>query len=422
MKVVVFGLGYVGFTASCCISSQGHRVVGIDVATAKVRAIADGNAPIVEPGVSDLLRDAHAKGLIAADTQIGNHLDDADMAIVCVGTPSGPDGSHNMSYIADVSRQIAHAVKSRTGAPLTVTYRSTIRPGSIEELILPIFGATLGDAVAAKVEIVYNPEFLREGMAVKDYFNPPKIVIGTRDGQPNAAMNALNDGITAPVFVTGYREAEFTKFADNTWHAVKVAYANELGRVCLALGISAAKVHEIFVSDTKLNVSPYYLRPGGAFGGSCLPKDVRALQYIAQDVGENLPLVENLIRSNEAHKHKLYAHATKGLTPGAKVLLAGLAFKAHTDDLRESPNIDLARRLLGAGFDLKIYDPAVDASKLVGANLGYAYSHLPVIERLLIGKDTAEKGPFDRVIATNATFRDLTLPAGTSVVDIGSLP
>lgn len=422
MKVVVFGLGYVGFTASCCISSQGHRVVGIDVSAAKVKAISEGNAPIVEPGVGDLLRDAHAKGLIAADTQIGNHLDDADIAIVCVGTPSGADGSHNMSYIADVSRQIAHALKGRRGKPLTVAYRSTIRPGSIEDLILPIFAATLGDDVGAKAEIVYNPEFLREGSAVKDFFNPPKIVIGTRDGQPSAAMTALNDGIAAPVFVTGYREAEFTKFADNTWHAVKVAYANELGRVCLALGISAAKVHEIFVSDTKLNVSPYYLRPGGAFGGSCLPKDVRALQYIAQDVGENLPLVENLIRSNEAHKHRLYSHATRGLKPGAKVLLAGLAFKAHTDDLRESPNIDLARRLLAAGYDLKIYDPAVDASKLVGANLGYAYSHLPIIERLLIDRAAAEQGPFDRVIATNATIRDLTLPAGTDLVDIGSLP
>jgi GDP-mannose 6-dehydrogenase len=327
-----------------------------------------------------------------------------------------------MSYIADVSRQIAHALKPRAGRPLTVTYRSTIRPGSIEDLILPIFAATLGDDVGAKAEIVYNPEFLREGSAVKDFFNPPKIVIGTKDARPSAAMDALNQGITAPVFVTGYREAEFTKFADNTWHAVKVAYANELGRVCLALGISAAKVHEIFVSDTKLNVSPYYLRPGGAFGGSCLPKDVRALQYIAQDVGENLPLVENLIRSNEAHKHRLFAHATRGLPSGARVLLAGLAFKAHTDDLRESPNIDLARRLLAAGYDLKIYDPAVDASKLVGANLGYAYSHLPIIERLLIDRAAAEKGPFDRVIAANATIRDLTLPAGTDLVDIGSLP
>ncbi|MFN0113316.1 MAG: nucleotide sugar dehydrogenase [Paracoccaceae bacterium] len=422
MKVVVFGLGYVGFTASCCISSQGHRVVGIDVNAGKVKAIADGHAPIVEPGVGELLRDAHKAGLIAADTQIGGHLADADMAIVCVGTPSGADGSHNMSYIADVTRQIAHAVKDRAGAPLTVAYRSTIRPGSIEDLILPIFGATLGDAIGEKAEIVYNPEFLREGSAVKDFFSPPKIVIGTCDGQPNAAMEALNRGIAAPVFVTGYREAEFTKFADNTWHAVKVAYANELGRVCLALGISAAKVHEIFVSDTKLNVSPYYLRPGGAFGGSCLPKDVRALQYIAQDVGENLPLVENLIRSNEAHKHRLYTHATKGLRPGARVLLAGLAFKAHTDDLRESPNIDLARRLLTAGFDLSIYDPAVDASKLVGANLGYAYSHLPIIERLLVSREVAEKGPFDRVIAANATFRDLTLPKGTNVMDIGALP
>jgi GDP-mannose 6-dehydrogenase len=176
------------------------------------------------------------------------------------------------------------------------------------------------------------------------------------------------------------------------------------------------------VSDTKLNVSPYYLRPGGAFGGSCLPKDVRALQYIAQDVGEYLPLVENLIRSNEAHKHRLFQYAVDGLRPGASVLLAGLAFKAHTDDLRESPNIDLARRFLGAGFNLSIYDPAIDASKLVGANLGYAYSHLPIIERLLVTKEVAQTVRFDRVIAANGTIRDLSLPEGAELVDIGTLP
>lgn len=280
MKVVIFGLGYVGFTAGCCISSEGHEVVGIDVSQKKVDAINAGQAPIVEPQVSEMLADALAKGLFVADTVIGQHLKDADLAIVCVGTPSAPDGSHNMGYIADVSRQIAEAVRDTDTGKFSVAYRSTIRPGTIDELIAPIFAATLGDDFATKVEIVYNPEFLREGSAVKDYFEPPKIVIGTRDGQPNAAMEALNANITAPTFIVGYRESEVTKFVDNTWHAVKVAFANEIGRVCLNAGISAKKVHEIFVSDTKLNISPYYTRPGGAFGGSCLPKDVRALQHI----------------------------------------------------------------------------------------------------------------------------------------------
>lgn len=423
MKIVVFGLGYVGFTATCCIASEGHQVLGIDVSAKKVQAIREARAPIVEPGVEEMLQGGLAKGLIGADTVISDHLDDAGLAIVCVGTPSAADGSHNMTYIADVSRQIAQALRGMSRAtPLSVVYRSTIRPGSVEELIYPIFEASLGSDTDRLVELVYNPEFLREGSAVKDYFEPPKIVIGTRDGQPNAAIDALNRNITAPTFIVGYREAEFTKFVDNTWHAVKVAYANEIGRVCLNLGINATQVHEIFKADTKLNISAYYTRPGGAFGGSCLPKDVRALQYIAGDSGTAAPLVDSLIRSNEAHKHRLYEYAAEGLPPSAKVLLAGLAFKAATDDLRESPNVDLARRLLRAGFDLDIYDPAIDADKLVGANLGYAYTRLPMIEKLLVDKSTAEHTSYVRVIATNATVNDLDLSETTDLRHLGSLP
>ena len=421
MNVVIFGLGYVGFTAACCIASEGHRVTGIDVSEKKVRAILDGEAPIVEPGVAQMLREGLDAYRIAADTELASYLDEADLAIVCVGTPSAPDGSHNMGYIVQVTRQIAQAVTQGRDHPLTVAYRSTIRPGTIEELIAPIFASQLGPDWSALVHLVYNPEFLREGSAVKDYFAPPKIVIGTRDGAPNAAMDRLNANITAPVFHVGYREAEFTKFVDNTWHAVKVAYANEIGRVCLNLGISAAQVHKIFISDTKLNISPYYTRPGGAFGGSCLPKDVRALQYIAGDVGANTHLVDALLRSNEAHKHRLFEFAVEGLDPGAKVLLAGLAFKADTDDLRESPNVDLARKLLGAGFALEIFDPAIDAEKLVGANLGYAYSQLPAFERLLVDKPHAESTRYDRVLATNATADLLALGPETDRRDLGAL-
>lgn len=421
MKVVIFGLGYVGFTAACCIASEGHEVTGIDVSLKKVQAIRDGIPPILEPGVEEMLKDGLAKGLIKADTGINGHLDDADLAIVCVGTPSAPDGSHNMGYIADVSHQIAVALDKDRSKPLSVAYRSTIRPGSVEELIHPIFKAVLGDKTDKAVALVYNPEFLRESSAVKDYFEPPKIVIGTKDGQPNPEMETLNANITAPTFYVGYREAEFTKFVDNTWHAVKVAYANEIGRVCLNLGIEAAKVHEIFKSDTKLNLSAYYTRPGGAFGGSCLPKDVRALQYIGVDSGSNMPLVESLIRSNEAHKHRMYEYAVEGLEPGAKILLAGLAFKAGTDDLRESPNVDLARKLLAAGFDLDVYDPGIDAEKLMGTNLGYAFSKLPTIEAMLVDKATAEGSTYARVIATNATVKELDLPETADLRDLGAL-
>lgn len=424
MQVAILGLGYVGFTAACCIASEGHKVHGIDVSQKKVDAILAGETPIIEPGVAEMLGDGLAKGLITAATQIGDEFSEVDLAIVCVGTPSAADGSHNMGYIADVSRQIAQSLKASgpRGKPLTVVYRSTIRPGTTEQLIAPIFRSIAGQDILDDVSLVYNPEFLREGSAVKDYFEPPKIVIGTKDGAENAAMTELNKNIQAPTFLVGFREAEFTKFVDNSWHAVKVAYANEIGRVCLQLGIEAKVVHEIFVSDTKLNISPYYTRPGGAFGGSCLPKDVRALQSIAGDSGANTPLVDSLLRSNDAHKHRMFHYASDGLRPGAKVLLAGLAFKADTDDLRESPNVDLARKFLEAGFDLKIFDPAIDATKLIGANLGYAYSQLPKLEQLLVSKEIAEATPYARVIAANATVRQLSIASGTDVRDIGAIP
>ena len=421
MDIAILGIGYVGFTAACCIASEGHTVVGIDVSPDKVAAIRAGQAPIVEPKINEMMAETMASGRLTVETEIGDALQTADIAIVCVGTPSGPDGSHNMRYVADVTRQIAEALPKERSKILTVAYRSTFRPGTVEGLLIPIFEAQLGTDWSDRVEIVYNPEFLREGSAVDDYFAPPKIVIGTKNAQPSANMDALHANIDAPVFNVAFRTAEFTKFADNTWHAVKVAYANELGRVCLDLGVPPDEMHKIFVSDTKLNISPYYLRPGGAFGGSCLPKDVRALQHIASDIGASTQLIDSLLRSNEAHKHRVYLHAVEGLAPGDRVLVAGLAFKADTDDLRESPNVDLTRKLLEAGFEVDVFDPSVDARKLVGANLGYAYTQLPHLQKLLVTKAEAEQKGYARVIATNATIKLLDLAAGTEVVDLGRL-
>lgn len=420
MKVAVFGLGYVGCTSVACIASQGHNVVGIDVNARKVDQIARGASPIFEPGIDDLLAQAHAAGRISAAEQVGDALDDADIAIVCVGTPSGVDGSHNMSFIVQVTRQIAQGVKPGRAVPLTVIYRSTMRPGTIELIIAPIFRTMLGDGYAALVELVYNPEFLREASAIEDYFHPPKIVIGTADGAPSARMTALHAGIEAPVFVTRFREAEITKFVDNSWHAVKVSFANEIGRICELLDISAAQVHEIFVSDSKLNISPYYLRPGGAFGGSCLPKDVRALQYISAEVGGNAQLIESLIRTNEAHKHHQYTMVARRLQPASRVLLVGLAFKAWTDDLRESPWVDLARRLLDAGHTLHVYDPTLTPEALVGQNLGYAYTYLPMFDSLLVDKAQAESGAYDLAIVTNAVAKTLDL-GKVETIDLGRI-
>jgi GDP-mannose 6-dehydrogenase len=395
-------------------------VVGIDVSANKVNAIKAGLSPITEPGIEELLARAHQEGRLDAFSEVGPHLDDVDVAIVCVGTPSGPDGSHNMSYIAEVTRTIAASVKPSRETPLTVAYRSTMRPGSIDQLIAPIFRSFLGDAMERTIELVYNPEFLREGTAIEDYFHPPKVVIGTIDGQASPNMEALHAGIDAPTFHVGIREAEFTKFVDNSWHAVKVAFANEVGRVCQELDISARKVHEIFVSDTKLNISAYYMRPGGAFGGSCLPKDVRALQHISSDVGANTPLFDSLIRSNEAHKHHQFTKVGAGLEPGARVLVVGLAFKPHTDDLRESPAVDLTRKLLEAGYLVDVYDPGLTPDNLVGQNLGYAYTYLPTIDTLLVDRQTAQSRDYDLIVATNRLIEDLSFPP-ERVMDVSAI-
>ncbi len=421
MRIAIFGLGYVGSTAAGCVASQGHSVIGVDVAQAKVDALNAGRAPVYEPGLDALIEAAHKDGRIAAVTQLSHELDDCDLAIVCVGTPSGVDGAHNMSYIAQVTRNIADALKPGRAEPLTLAYRSTMRPGSCENIIWPIIEGALGSEAASAVELVYNPEFLREASAIEDYFNPPKIVIGTLHGQPSATMTALNEGIEAPIFEVGLREAEITKFVDNSWHAVKVAFANEIGRLCQNLDISARDVHAIFKSDTKLNISAYYTRPGGAFGGSCLPKDVRALQYIAADTGSATHLVDALIRSNEAHKHHQFLNATRGLERGAKVLLVGLAFKMETDDLRESPAVDMARKLLEAGYDLDIYDPQIQPENLVGQNLGYAYAWLPKIDDLLVTRDEAETREYALVIATNRLIDTLEVKAARQV-DASSIP
>lgn len=409
MKVAIFGLGYVGLTAACCISSKGHSVVGVDVSDSKIADINSGIPPFEEPGLADLMKQISETGRLFATKDPQEAVAHADLAIVCVGTPSGPDGAHDMRHIVEVSRQIALAASQMSQARLTVAYRSTMRPGSIRNLIMPIFQATLGDDFATKIELVYNPEFLREAMAIHDYFNPSKIVIGTQDGQRSEVMDVLNSGIVAPVFITGFEEAEITKFVDNSWHAVKVAFANEIGRVCQNMDISASKVHDIFVSDTKLNISDCYTRPGGAFGGSCLPKDVRALQYISTDVGANTHLIDSLLRTNESHKNHQFDLIVQATPAGGSILMAGLAFKAGTDDLRESPNVDLTRKLLNAGFDVKVYDPGLEPSKLRGQNLGFIYSNLPTIDLLLVSQTVAQAGAWDTIVASNAIANDLDL-------------
>ena len=283
MKVAIFGLGHVGSVAAGCLASRGHVVHGFDPDPAKVAAINAGRSPIVERQLDQLIADAVGAGRLCASLDAAGQLDDCDIALVCVGTPSGQDGRHDLTQIGDVTRSIAAAVERRGGPRLTIAYRSTVRPGTCESVILPIFRERLGAAAAERVEVVHHPEFLREARAVQDFFHPPRIVIGTIDGRPCHSLASLYEGCSAPLFQVGIREAEMTKFMDNAWHATKVAFANEIGRLCEASGVSATQMHELFVADTQLNIGRTYLKPGAPFGGSCLPKDVRALQRIGDD-------------------------------------------------------------------------------------------------------------------------------------------
>ena len=419
MKVVMIGLGYVGVTALACISSQGHHVVGIDTNEQKVDTVNAGRAPIIEPGVAELIADGLRAGLLSASTTIPP-LNDNDVVIVCVGTPSTVDGSHNMGHIAESARQIAHAAQTVRGR-ITVAFRSTFRPGTTEDLIAPIFAEVLGENFTNQVELVYNPEFLRESTAVADYFDPPKIVIGTQDGRRSEAMIALHEGIVARVFEVGFREAEITKFIDNSWHAAKVAFANEVGRVCAAYGVDSAIAHSIFVADTKLNISAYYTRPGGAFGGSCLPKDVRAMQSIARTANVKVELLDSLLRSNDSHKDFQLARVEQSAEPGAKILIVGLAFKAGTDDMRESPHVTLVAQLLERGYKVRILDPAVRTSALIGQNLGYTMSQLPTLRELLISAEEIAAATFDLVVRNSDAEPELQLQAGTPVLDLRSI-
>lgn len=408
LNIVIVGLGYVGVTAAACLASQGHDVTGVDVSDQKVATINSGDSPIAEPGLSELISRAVQDGNLRATHSLPS-LAATDIVIVCVGTPSAPDGSHNMSYVAESARQIALAVaQTPIERKVTVAFRSTFRPGTTEDLIAPIFSQPLGPGYRERVELVYNPEFLRESTAIADYFAPPKIVIGTQDAERSEVMELLHDGIDGPVFQVGLREAEITKFVDNSWHAVKVAFANEVGRICAANGVDARMAHKIFASDTKLNISTYYTRPGGAFGGSCLPKDVRAAQHIASTGGVKVELLESLIQSNESHKAFQLSRVTDAVKLGASILVVGLAFKAGTDDLRESPNVTLVAELIQRGYQVKVFDPVVQNSSLVGQNLGYVLTQIPDLTSRLVTRDEASEGMYDLIVANNATILELS--------------
>ena len=384
MNVVVCGLGCVGTTTAACLLQAGHRVAGVDVDPVKNRAFAAGRSPVFEPDVDERLRAGRIAGRLGGGASVAGHAAGADVILVCVGTPVGPGGVLDLSQVLSVTAEIGAALARRpagSGAA-TVVYRSTMLPGSMERVVMPALAASAGPP-GGRYEVAYNPEFLREGTAVQDYLAPPRIVIGERRPGDARRLREMYRGVEAPVFEVTMAVAEMIKYADNGFHALKVAFANELGRLAGALDVPVQPLAEVFLADTALNLSAAYLRPGGAFGGSCLPKDLRALNARVRESGVEAPVMEAVLRSNDAHKTYLVEQAAARAPRGGRVLLLGLTFKLGTDDLRESPLVDLAESLLDRGFDLTIHDPDLRVERLTGVNLDLARTRLRrLLERL----------------------------------------
>jgi len=378
MKVAVVGLGYVGTVTAACLAANGHQVCGVDVDEAKVGEICSGRSPVAEPGLDDLVGQAVAAGRLRATTSCPDALDGAELSLVCVGTPSTARGGTDLAFIRRAVDDIAAALRAAGPARHTVVIRSTVPPGTVEDVVLPALAAQL-DGTPTGYGAAMCPEFLREGSGIADFYNAPFMVIGTGDPAVAETVTSLFSFSGSPVRVTGVRIAESLKYACNAFHATKVSFTNELSRLLRLLGVDAREVMSLFCEDQILNISPAYLRPGFAFGGSCLPKDLRSLMYLARVNGADLPLMAGTLATNDLVINdvldRVVAHGER------TVALLGLSFKADTDDLRESPNVELAERLLGKGFTLRIYDPVVHPARLVGANRRVVESKLPQIGR-----------------------------------------
>ena len=379
-RIAIFGLGYVGSVSAACLASDGHRVVGVDPQATKTDLINGGHSPVIEPGLGQLIAEARAAGRLAATADPEQAMATCDIAIVCVGTPSRPNGSLDLSHVAEVCGQIGRGLRRRNGYPVVVI-RSTILPGTMRELVLPTLEKESGRRAGIDFGLANNPEFLRESTAVKDFYNPPKTVIGALDERSAATVAALYAGLPAPLIVTAIEVAEMVKYTDNAWHALKVAFANEIGNVCKALKVDSHAVMDIFCQDTKLNLSPYYLKPGYAFGGSCLPKDLRALTYKARSLDVEAPVLDSILRSNSRQVERAIDHIVAKRCRNIGVL--GFAFKAGTDDLRESPIVELVERLIGKGFNIRLFDRSVNLAKVVGANRDYILRAIPHISNLM---------------------------------------
>ena len=399
MRISVFGLGYVGTVSAACLARD-HTVVGVDPNPTKVELINAGQAPIVEADLGDLVSTATARKALRATMSAAEAIAETELSLICVGTPSRANGSLELDYLERVATEIGAALADKDERHIVVV-RSTVLPGTMAGTVIPALEKASGKKAGQDFGVCSNPEFLREGTAVYDYYHPPKTVIGASDDESGAALRGLYEWLDAPMIVTSIANAEMVKYVDNVWHAVKVDFANEIGNICKAVGLDSHQVMEIFCQDEKLNLSPYYLKPGFAFGGSCLPKDVRALTYHAKSLDLDVPVLNSLMRSNELQIERGIEMVMAG--DSKKVGVLGFSFKAGTDDLRESPLVILIERLLGKGYDIRLYDRNVSLARLTGANRTYIEQHIPHLAALMVESVDAVLEHADTVVIGNGS-------------------
>jgi GDP-mannose 6-dehydrogenase len=380
MRLCVVGVGYVGLVSAACLAEDGHAVVGVDANRAKVDMINRGQSPIVEAETSELIRKAVANGMLRATMDVEEGVAASEATLVCVGTPGQANGSPDLRYVRKVCAEIGDALRRCEGFHVVVC-RSTVLPGTMRSVVIPLLEERSGKKAGRDFSVCHNPEFLREGTAVHDFRHPPKTVIGQTDPAGGDRVASLYATVDAPLFRTSIEVAEMVKYVDNVWHALKIGFANEIGDLCGALKIDSHTVMDIFCRDTKLNLSSSYLKPGFAFGGSCLPKDVRALTHKARMMDLDLPILNAVLPSNQMQiETALRMIAGQGKK---KIGILGFSFKAGTDDLRESPMVEVIERLLGKGYDLRVYDRNVNMARLIGANRDYLLNHIPHISNLM---------------------------------------
>jgi GDP-mannose 6-dehydrogenase len=408
LRISIFGLGYVGAVSAGCLADEGHEVIGVDPVADKVDLINLGTSPIVEEEIDRIIKEAVKAGRLRATQDPIAAIHETDLSFVCVGTPSQPNGNLDLRYIRRICEQIGSALRTKASRH-TVVIRSTILPGTMRKIVIPTLEEFSGKRAGADFGLCNNPEFLREGSAVKDFRNPPKTVIGELEPASGDILASLYKEIQAPLIRTDLSTAEMVKYVDNSWHALKIGFANEIGNLCDSFAVDPDAVMDIFCEDKKLNISPAYLKPGFAFGGSCLPKDLRALSYQAKSLDLQLPILGAILPSNEMQ----IARGIKMVTDhgNQRVGILGFSFKAGTDDLRESPVIEVIERLIGKGYDLRIYDRNVNIAALVGANRDFILNHIPHISRLMVSTIDAVLDHAQTIVIGNRDLEFCQIPA-----------